>query len=801
MNRLFAWLFHNSEYERTQKIFSEITHRYREGYRVWCYSTNGPTSGWSHEQMVAKDYEKIKHLDEVVKLTTSLNENQGMGLWHMMGKSRKRSIQRTADYLWVEKNQKEILSKDAIISKLYSDMRKDVRYNARSSSIKKTRRILMLTIFEEVKSMAERSEIDEVVSFAQNYDDIQVWSNAVDTYINMLAFQKVGLDYFLKESKKGSIDSYIDCLWIEGKQKKIEEIDKNIKLYQELKKLHADGIEALLEANKKKAVSNHKDCLWVLERQKEVKRLDAAIKDTKKLPKAKAVLTGGKKNISTTELVDKYEEYKKKGIDLKKLDKMIGLSKDYPLSWKLFATRVGNIYTKSFIEKACKVSIDSWENKEKLLNLMNKQKSLVDIIIGTRKYDPKEFTNDALVIEKSILKELSQEPKDYSINEYDCCLGDGDELKRLIVDYDGYGEKINFTSKFTISKFYSYRINIEDTGRRFADLVQITKENSAAISAYNSSHGHKAATYIYDYIEMGEEDSTLYQYVLEYNKTQKAKNEAKALAKNFSLGFSQLVGNVDIDELSFGKLENILRQEEEIRNLDGRLKAEKRRREQEEKEREARRREIERWENAVSSWSTPSYSSVRYFSLYNYYPTTCDWQASQEEWNIRNLIWNFKANPNKPMSEAEIIRRHNSAVETLLPDLLKCLNQFFGSNLSDLTLVCIPSSKKVVTERRYESFSKTLTSETGMSNSYDYINVVEDGGAKHLGESGSAKYSINKSFFDGRRILLFDDVITSGRSIEKWAKFLRGCGAYVVGAVSIGRTRHQREDNNPIDLI
>lgn len=165
------------------------------------------------------------------------------------------------------------------------------------------------------------------------------------------------------------------------------------------------------------------------------------------------------------------------------------------------------------------------------------------------------------------------------------------------------------------------------------------------------------------------------------------------------------------------------------------------------------------------------------------------------------MIWDFKANPNRSQPESEIRFRHERAMNKVLPLFKKVMSHYFGSNTSKLTLVCIPSSKKIVTERRYKDFSHELCSITGMDNGYDYISVLQEGEAKHLGGTTQAQISINGSFFRDRYIVLLDDVITSGMSMEMTKNLLEQAGAHVIAGLSIGRTKHEREYSNPIDNL
>ena len=148
-----------------------------------------------------------------------------------------------------------------------------------------------------------------------------------------------------------------------------------------------------------------------------------------------------------------------------------------------------------------------------------------------------------------------------------------------------------------------------------------------------------------------------------------------------------------------------------------------------------------------------------------------------------------------------VIKLHEESVAILMPNIIRCLKHFFGAYLDKLTLVCLPSSKRDVTERRYKDFSAILTERTGMINAYAHIKVTREGGAKHLGESGAPVFEIDPFFFKNKYILLFDDVITTGSSMDKLANLFSSVGAVVIGGMSIGRTRHTRELRNPIDDI
>lgn len=204
--------------------------------------------------------------------------------------------------------------------------------------------------------------------------------------------------------------------------------------------------------------------------------------------------------------------------------------------------------------------------------------------------------------------------------------------------------------------------------------------------------------------------------------------------------------------------------------------------------------EIQILRSKVTSWRIKG--DVPCFSMYNYYPTNHFPDVSTHEWDVRKKIWNFKYDPSKTLSS-----EHDIAMKSVIRDSEKVLKHFFGSYTSKLTLVCITASTKHINMLRHEEFSNRLCGTLSMRNGYKYINITEDGTPKHLGGNGKPELSFNSSFFKDKNILLFDDVVTSGGSIASFKRQLEECGANVIGALTIGKTKHEREGRDPIKAI
>lgn len=203
------------------------------------------------------------------------------------------------------------------------------------------------------------------------------------------------------------------------------------------------------------------------------------------------------------------------------------------------------------------------------------------------------------------------------------------------------------------------------------------------------------------------------------------------------------------------------------------------------KEREAKKNLKEK----VKDWHLIK-GVLRYNYLLNYYPTTCEFEANDEEWDDRYTVWNFKNTPGKTDEDD-----HQATLDDVIPRIKSKLCSTFGeSSLKYLTLVCIPASSSVKTELRYKEFSERLCEETGMENAYSHLSVTKASEEKKFGGHGimTNNISFDEDFFKGKYVLLFDDVITKGESMLRFKLKMERLGAIVVCGFSIGKTKHER---------
>ena len=172
--------------------------------------------------------------------------------------------------------------------------------------------------------------------------------------------------------------------------------------------------------------------------------------------------------------------------------------------------------------------------------------------------------------------------------------------------------------------------------------------------------------------------------------------------------------------------------------------------------------------------------------LFEYLKTTAPREASESEWDIRQLVWSFKNDSDRTRKYT-----YTQALSRIVPAYERKLRMTFGPSVSDMTLVCIPASSRTKNERRWKEFSSKVCGDLDMYNGYSHIEVTGSTTAKHLGGTGAASLSFDEDFFRGKSVVICDDVKTTGRSIQRMRSLLESLGASVVGSITIAKTVHE----------
>lgn len=478
------------------------------------------------------------------------------------------------------------------------------------------------------------------------------------------------------------------------------------------------------------------------------------------------------KIVASKEKIEKYTEI---------LNKAHNCEKIFPNAWKVFAENEGENGAIS-IEQLSKINEFAFESKEKFLQVFNRKKNLILLILGQTSHDYKSFDQDVIKSENDVLAYLEATYEHLMPKHFEVQIK-GDSLKRAILDSLEYGGTVRFNENYTISQFYNLRKQFDCIDKTFDNAVTLLNYNQDGIKRYNYIHHGESSLYIEDYLRIVTEGSDLKRFVEDYKEESNLRKDAKAIAQAYNDGYLYYFNvQLDFDNCDINFISRIIDARDKITKKDSEIKRQR----QIQEEKEQKQRELENIKQHISTWeSIGNFINISY--LFPYYPTTCDFEANDLEWANRWLVWNFKNTPGKTSSY-----EHNKALENLLPRISQLLSSTFGKDIYKLVLVCIPAASKANNDARYKEFSNKLTELTGMINSFEHIQIVEDATPKHLGGTGNPTLHFDEDFFKDKYVILFDDVITSGRSMIAFKIRLERMGAKVIAGMSIGKTKHEK---------
>lgn len=172
----------------------------------------------------------------------------------------------------------------------------------------------------------------------------------------------------------------------------------------------------------------------------------------------------------------------------------------------------------------------------------------------------------------------------------------------------------------------------------------------------------------------------------------------------------------------------------------------------------------------VRSTRNPN-QKMKVYYLMDYLPKRYDGTAEQIQ--DRQSIYDFK---------------DGCCEERILNGLAGGIRRLADSN----TVVCfVPASSAIKTIIRYSVVAERLQEMTKVKCSFFAIEKKEDGEAGHIsGKSAdpAADFVFSSSFFSGKKVILIDDVITRGTTLETTARRLKELGAKEVIGMVVGKT-------------
>lgn len=170
------------------------------------------------------------------------------------------------------------------------------------------------------------------------------------------------------------------------------------------------------------------------------------------------------------------------------------------------------------------------------------------------------------------------------------------------------------------------------------------------------------------------------------------------------------------------------------------------------------------------------------YAIFDYIPERMMQRSSFELQDLHRMILGFKDGQNVYTRWA--VRQFARA--------LACMD------LTDTVVVCIPASTRWANTRRWKMFSRMLCDSTGAIDGFDRIQVR--GSRKRAHITGDHELATNikhyvhidERFFRGRKVMVIDDIYTTGRSSDAFIAAMEAAGATVTMAMFLAKTKRYR---------
>ena len=136
--------------------------------------------------------------------------------------------------------------------------------------------------------------------------------------------------------------------------------------------------------------------------------------------------------------------------------------------------------------------------------------------------------------------------------------------------------------------------------------------------------------------------------------------------------------------------------------------------------------------------------------------------VGEKEIADRNLVYAFK---------------DGKAYEEVARMTASSMKEQYGKTCTDIVFSPGPASTDKKNEIRYKAFCERVCELTGAINGYDHVKVYV--------------LEFDEKWFDGKSVLVYDDVITRGMSYALYANQLESFGANVLGGIFLARTHNK----------
>ena len=123
------------------------------------------------------------------------------------------------------------------------------------------------------------------------------------------------------------------------------------------------------------------------------------------------------------------------------------------------------------------------------------------------------------------------------------------------------------------------------------------------------------------------------------------------------------------------------------------------------------------------------------------------------------------------------------------------LREWYGIKARDLIVVPVPASSMAQYRYRFAYFCVVVANTLGQLNAMQHVTILGKRQASHRSPEHAAvnddnyEVRIDGDFFKGKKVVIVDDIVSSGRTADRFADMLTEAGAEVKGGIFFGKTK------------
>ena len=177
------------------------------------------------------------------------------------------------------------------------------------------------------------------------------------------------------------------------------------------------------------------------------------------------------------------------------------------------------------------------------------------------------------------------------------------------------------------------------------------------------------------------------------------------------------------------------------------------------------------------------------FHFGTYVPKAYRELATEEERNFSQWVINFKDGQKAQLKEGAQM-------------VIAKLRQWYGDKARELVVVPVPASSMAQYRYRFAYFCVVVASTLGQLNPMQHVTILGRRTAAHRDpahavQEDNYQVQVDADFFKGRKVVVVDDIVSSGATADRFARQLEEAGAVVKGGIFFAKTKNAFGEPQP----